>query len=622
MSPGGSVTDVGGNDGRPLDYLIRELDLDPPRPTRRRQTNWVAALCIVVSLLLVAGIAGARALERGAEGVEQAASGRSSSSATDVAATNDPWAGYRGPDWIARENQTPGTTDWTIPDDPKMWDKIRGYASSTSVDHGDSFTVFVTTGAPSWKADAYRMGYYQGNGARLVWSSGDQRGTPQRAATVDRKTNMAEAIWDPSLVVETDSSWPPGVYLIRLTSSDGGATFVPMIVRDDGSEAALLVQSSVTTWQAYNAWGGANHYTGAGGLASTRARVISFDRPYGGNGSGEFFGREFEFVYFAERLGLDVTYWTDIDLHERPELAQRHKAVISLGHDEYYSTRMRDGLEQARDHGVNIAFFGANAIYRKIRLEDSSVGSSRRQVNYRSASEDPLTGKQPSEVTVSWRDAPSSRPESSLIGQMYECNPVEADMVIVDAGAWMFEGSELENGDKLPDAIGNEYDRVMPESPTPENIQVVAHSPVTCGGKRSYADATYYTAASGAAVFAVGTFWWIEPLKTECPNGPATHTDCQIQRVVENILRSFAIGPNGERHPSVNNLAKLGIKKGYISKITPPDESRSSPTTRSTTPKRSTTNTTRPPSSTAPPRSSTTVEPSPTATSTPTTAVP
>ena len=107
------------------------------------------------------------------------------------------------------------------------------------------------------------------------------------------------------------------MYLIRLTSSDGGATFVPITIRDDGSQAPLLVQSSVTTWQAYNGWGGANHYTGAGGESSTRARVISFDRPYGGNGSGEFFGREFEFVYFVERLGLDVTYWTDIDLHER-----------------------------------------------------------------------------------------------------------------------------------------------------------------------------------------------------------------------------------------------------------------------------------------------------------------
>ena len=345
----------------------------------------------------------------------------------------DAAAAYRAPDWIAQENAQPGSLDWIIPDDPKMWDKVRGYASRTSIDAGGDFDLFVTTGAPTWKADAYRMGYYQGDGGRLIWSSGELPGQAQAKPVVDPRTHMAEAPWSPSVHVQTDATWPPGMYLIRLTSSDGGATFVPVTIRDDASHAPLLVQSSVTTWQAYNGWGGANHYTGAGGQSSTRARVISFDRPYGGNGSGEFFGREFEFVYFVERLGLDVSYWTDIDLHERSDLALQHKALISLGHDEYYSTAMRNGLEKARDSGVNVAFFGANAIYRKIRLEDSPLGSSRRQVNYRVASEDPVNGQFPDEVTVSWRDAPSNQPESALIGQMYECNPVQADMVIGDA---------------------------------------------------------------------------------------------------------------------------------------------------------------------------------------------
>ena len=432
-----------------------------------------------------------------------------------------------------------------------------------------------------------------------MWSSDEQPGVVQAKATFDTATGMAEARWLPSLDVRPDADWPPGMYLIRLTSSDGGATFVPITIRDDASQAPLLVQSSVTTWQAYNGWGGANHYTG--GVPpdpAKRGRVISFDRPYGGNGSGEFFGREFEFVYLVERLGLDVTYWTDIDLHERNELALRHQAVISLGHDEYYSTSMRAGLEQARDSGVNIAFFGANAIYRKIRLEDSPLGSSRRQVNYRVASEDPVNRKVPGEVTVSWRDSPSNEPESSLIGQMYECNPVKADMVIGDADAWMFAGSALKNGDRLPDAIGNEYDRVMPEAPTPDNIQVLAHSPVTCRGQKSYADATYYTHASGAGVFAIGTFWWIVPLKTECPDGVETRdgtrreSDCQIQRVVENILREFSIGPAGLRHPSQNNLAKFGITRGSSSRIQPPEQDAESAGSTAST-RRSSTTTTR-----------------------------
>jgi hypothetical protein len=558
------------SDTNPLAYLIHELDLDPPRPVpqRRRERGGrdrIGLAAVSVAALLALAVV-AWQLSGSDPITETAGAGTGADGAVSTIGEGDT-AGvgaYRGPDWLRAENERPGTGDWVVPDDPAMWEKVRGFADATSVDHGDTFTLYVTTGAATFTVDAYRMGFYGGSGARLIWSSGPVPGIRQPAAEVDPETNMAEAPWAPSLDVTTGPDWPPGMYLLKLTSSDGGASFVPMVVRDDGSEAGLVVQSSVTTWQAYNAWGGANLYTGRGGASDTRARVVSFDRPYGGNGSGEFFGREYEFVFFVERLGVDVTYWTDVDLHERPELLTRRNAFVSLGHDEYYTNEMRDGLEMARDDGVNLAFLGANAIYRKIRLEDSPLGSSRREVNYRSADEDPLMGVRDDEVTVSWREAPSNDPESALIGNYYECNPVKADWVVADASAWMFEGTGFRNGDRVPDMVGNEYDRVTPEAPTPESIQVIAHSPVTCRGTRSYADSTYYTVPSGAGVFAVGTFWLIPRLITDCPDGPVT-PECRVRRMTENILRAFADGPVGARHPSRNNLAELGIAPGYLS---------------------------------------------------------
>ncbi len=262
---------------------------------------------------------------------------------------------------------------------------------------------------------------------------------------------------------------------------------------------------------------------------------------------------------------------------------------------------------------MNVAFFGANAIYRKIRLEDSPLGSSRHQVNYRVASEDPVNGKNPDEVTVSWRDAPSNRPESSLIGRDVRVQPgARPTWSSATPARGCSTAADLKNGDKLPNAVGNEYDRVMPESPTPDNIQVLAHSPVTCRDKKSFADATYYTAASGAGVIDVGTFWWIPPLKSDCPNGPTTSTDCKIQKIVENILRDFSLGPAGDRHPSVNNLAQFGIRPGYTGKIIPPEQdSPSAPP--STSPQKSTTTTASksgPARRRATPRSTTTEAPS------------
>ena len=107
----------------------------------------------------------------------------------------------------------------------------------------------------------------------------------------------------------------------------------------------------------------------ASGMAfADRSRVVSFDRPYDfgfGGGAADLIGNELPLVSLAERLGLDVTYSTDVDLHAAPERLLQHRALISLGHDEYWSSAMRQGVETARDHGVNLLFLGANAIYRQ-----------------------------------------------------------------------------------------------------------------------------------------------------------------------------------------------------------------------------------------------------------------
>jgi hypothetical protein len=476
--------------------------------------------------------------------------------ATSATASTDPFGAYRQAGWVTQENAKAGTADWHIPDDRSMWDKISGFADATSIDLGGTFAIHVSTGAPSWQVSAYRIGFYGGTGGRLVWRSEPQHGVRQPGPTVDAKTRMGTAPWPPSLSITTDATWPPGQYLLRLESSDGGATFVPMIIRDDGSHSDLLVQSAVTTWQAYNGWGGGSLYLGNKG----RADVVTFDRPYTGNGSGEFLGREFEFDWMVERLGLDVSYWTDIDLQERGELALNHRAVVIPGHDEYYTVEMRQALERARDAGVNLGFFSANNLYRRIRLEPSALGADRHQVNYRNASRDPLNGKDPARVTTSFREAPAANPESSLIGNYYECNPVSADWVVADASAWMFDGSGFTNGERVPKMVGNEYDRVTPGAPTPANIQILAHSPVSCEGRRSYSDSTWYSAPSGAGVFSAGTFGWSPQLDGDCPSGVPTDVRCKLIKVTENLLRAFAAGPAGAAHPSVSNVARFGLK--------------------------------------------------------------
>jgi hypothetical protein len=215
---------------------------------------------------------------------------------------------------------------------------------------------------------------------------------------------------------------------------------------------------------------------------------------------------------------------------------------------------------------VNLAFMGANACFRKIRLEPSETGDFRKEVNYRSAATDPVAKTDPSEATVSWRQAPVNEPESSLIGNLYESNPVAGDMRVVDAESWLFDGSGLRNGDVLPGLIGNEYDRVQPERPTPPQIQVFCHSPVVCRNKHTFADVTWYAAPSGAGVFAAGTFEWVKRLGSDTTGHAPSATDppAALQKVTQNLFAALAAGPAGRAHPPKRNLEALGITPGYV----------------------------------------------------------
>jgi hypothetical protein len=463
--------------------------------------------------------------------------------------------------WVVAENRRPGTSAWRITrlGAPQA---IEGWADHVSAAAGERVRLYVSTSAHRFGVEAYRMGWYGGRGARLVWRSPALPGRRQPPPVRSPGTNMVATRWRPSLSFTVGAAWPPGDYLLKLVAATG-QRFVPLTVRDDASHAALVVQNDVTTWQAYNLWSGYNLYRGRDGSLQTRSRVVSFDRPYdqAGQGAGDFLGNELPLVRLVESLGLDVTYWTDVDLHRHPERLLAHRALVSLGHDEYWSTRMRRGAEEARAHGVNLAFLGANAIFRHIRLAPSSTGPDREEVNYKpwSAPDDPAWRTDPAEVTTDWRQPPLHDPESRLLGEQYECNPARAAGVVVAPSAWLFAGTGVRAGSRLQGLVGDEYDRVQPGAPRPSGVQLLLHSPLRCRGRSSFADTTYYAAPGGAGVFDAGTGSWVCQLSRACGAGrDAALTARVVRAVTVQLLRSFAAGPAGRRHPSRSNLARLG----------------------------------------------------------------
>ncbi len=526
------------------------------RRTLRRVVVAVAlldALGLVAAGLIAAGGPGlAGRVLGGLPRGPRAALGRSGGAPADAAG------------WVAAENQRTGTTAWRIRElgPPHA---IEGYADHAGAGAGETVRLYVSTEARWFRVEAYRMGWYGGRRGRLVWRSGRLAGRRQAGPVTDPITNMTEARWQPSLRVRVGPRWPPGAYLLKLVASSGAERYVPLTVTDASSGAALVLMNAVTTWQAYNDWGGRNLYWGPGGPVdyAHRSRVASFDRPYrAGMGAADFLGNELPLISLAEREGLDVTYWTDADLHRHPERLVRHRGLVSLGHDEYWSTAMRRGAERARDHGVNLAFLGANAVFRHIRLEPSRLGPDRHEVNYKfPARADPVYSTDRSEVTTNWREPPLDRPERALLGQQYECNPARADGVVVEPGSWLLAGTGLRAGSALPDLVGPEYDRVVAGAAAPRGVELLLHSPLRCRFHSSFSDVTWYTVASGAGVLDTGTSSWVCELDEVCGGGRShRRTAAAVRRITLNLLRAMAAGPAGLAHPSRSNLHRFDLR--------------------------------------------------------------
>jgi hypothetical protein len=479
---------------------------------------------------------------------------------------------------MAAENARSGTDAWRIDASvpgkssriPVGW--IEGYADTTSARPGQTVTLFVACDAPTWHAEVYRMGWYGGDLGRLITSSEEIEKQWQFAAEAEptpdelgNDTKMRVAGWGPSLALTVTDEWPPGSYLIKLVASSGEAHYVPLTVRRDAAVGSLVVVSAVTTWQAYNPWGGCSLYECFDGPG--RSKVVSFDRPYARSynwGSADFLTHELPLIALIEELGIDTAYVTDIDLHtsglgendERDAAFVGRTALLSTGHDEYYSTAMRDTLERARAAGVNLAFFGANAVYRNIRLEPNTDGLPYRVMpNYRIAGDDPLTETEPEQSTVQWRNPPLARPESELIGVQYFAAGITATLRVVNSSNWVFDDVDVRNGSSFKSLVSIEADGLGPSESTPENLEVLAAGPVRYKDSEYDHAMTYYSHESGAGVFATGTIAWINALDAEYWGDE--DTTAFVRGVTTRVLQVFATGPAGSQYPSEGNARRF-----------------------------------------------------------------
>ncbi len=447
---------------------------------------------------------------------------------------------------IVIENAKPGTSNW-FPNNQAQNREIEGYADLTSVAPGGTVRFYVNTASRTYTIDIYRLGWYGGAGGRLI-KSATQTGIKQAIPAVDSTTGLCECKWKTpySVTIPTGASaWTTGIYIAKLTTSSGVTSHIPFVVRDDTRVAVHLFQSSVTTCQAYNNWGGKSLYE-HNSTNGKRAYKVSFNRPYNAYGSGDIVndwsGWELNTLRFMEREGYDVTYCTNIDTHQNPNVFYRANSFLSVGHDEYWTLDMRFNVEYERNTGRHLGFLGANTAYWQIRLEKGSDGKANRTMTcYKDQALDPfsLSPSTAIQTTVRFRDEIISLPEESLIGVQFEHYPVNADMVVTNTNHWAFAGTGLRDGDKLPGLVGYEADSRFGIGPS--NTVVLASTPVVTPDTVGNSNMTIYQHSSGGNVFATGSMQWAWGLDDLFAGwSHANVVNPKAQQITRNILSRFA----------------------------------------------------------------------------------
>jgi hypothetical protein len=335
-----------------------------------------------------------------------------------------------------------------------------------------------------------------------------------------------------------------GFYIVLVSTSDGWEREHFFVVKASASRrksTALVLTTS--TLLAYNDWGGANHYRGLGNdprndagtpLSSTQRpigrgfirkpagapreshpytpgigwapRYDSYEwaclHGYSRHHADSFWATyERDFVVWAEKAGYELDYLTQHDLHFDPDCLASYSCVVVVGHDEYWSWRMRDTLDAFVDRGGGLARFGGNYQW-QVRLSDDG----HTQYCYRLPSLDPQASQQPHLATTVWEAKSVGRPGAQTmglngLGGIYNRYGVatprsSGGFTVYRSQHWAFAGTDLYYGDLIGgaptclaafevDSVEYTFRRGLPyptfEDGAPETLQILAMCPAVRG---------------------------------------------------------------------------------------------------------------------------------------------
>jgi hypothetical protein len=261
-------------------------------------------------------------------------------------------------------------------------------------------------------------------------------------------------------------------------------------------------------------------------------------------------------VRFLERYGYPVSYTTIESIDGDPDQVDGARALIDVGHSEYWSERDEHAFLRARERGTSLIFISSDTMAWRVRFARASAASSQ--------------AGEPDHVIVAYKEFASRDPDrlepsglfhdggAQLVGSTYDgCitprisqpgPPVYRYYPWAPSPAlkpaWLFAGSGVTRSTRIAGIVGYELDERTPAAPRGTRVIGVGTgvpclaedepSPV----RGTVAQSTLYEARSGALVFATGTLGWeygLSPVPQASPEAPRV-PDPRVVAMTRNLL--------------------------------------------------------------------------------------
>lgn len=419
---------------------------------------------------------------------------------------------------------------------------VMGYANRLSCIAGDELSLHLSSSGEAVELMIERLG---AEAVKVM----EQQGIECATHPIPDRASSDGCQWPAATTITIPADWPSGYYRVTLSlpgddSDTSGTLFFVVRSSQPGKDSKILLQLSTNTYNAYTNWGGHSLYSyhDRDGLQGHR---VSFDRPL----NSQYGSWEWPFVKWAESNGYTLEYAVNSDLEFHPEILKHYNLVLSVGHDEYWSSPMRDHLEQYVANGGNVAFFSGNTCCWQVRSEDDGRALTCWKQWY---NVDPLfrTGDQKLLSTL-WSHHLVNRPENELTGVGFlwggyhrshgQFMEGPASFIVHRPTHWLFESTNLGRDDRFggeDTIVGYECDGCEMEwrdglpfathqDGTPESFTILA----TCPARWAPGDSIWYdrfpkdrigaavlgTYTQGGTVVTSGTTDWAHGLKGEDP---------------------------------------------------------------------------------------------------------